>query len=385
MGDIRAIAVETRLSGVKGLWYLATPYAKYPLGVDTAATHAAQLAAALIMQGVHVFSPITHGHAIKHYTPAPGQHDWLALNELIMEGCQGLIVARMPGYHYSSGVQREIKWFERHNKPVLYLDVRDILGVGDDVALGAEAEAKLMGEPQPMSFKTARAAATAAAFKTEDVPRWYVGHFADALAYASYLAKQNAQQERDDAAASYDPANPTPPDGKTLPRNVAAETVTKTVYFEKDVWQAGYEAGSADASSGGKENPRFKNGYAAGWHDHALEVSTTDEQLDRAAKSLADMVSEWYVGLGIKPLPADLLRKRLARFMHVDSEQPTPSDEELPTWSSPSYLPKGVALVEQAANDVTALMLEWHTTVNTPHPMHRPLAELVRQRLDKYL
>lgn len=138
---------------VKGLWYLATPYAKYPFGKDTAARHASQLAAALMNNGVKAFSPIAHGHTIQLQGAVQGHDWWLAFDERIMATCAGIIVARMPGYHFSKGVEWETKWFQERGLPVLYLDVVEILGIPEifnDENLAAEVEAKIMGEKQPL-------------------------------------------------------------------------------------------------------------------------------------------------------------------------------------------------------------------------------------------
>lgn len=153
MANFREVIEATRMGGYKGLWYLATPYAKYPFGMETAAQHAAKIAAELINNNVAVFCPIAHGHLIQ-IGGAKGGHDiWLPLDEMFMLGCVGLIVARMPGYHYSKGVQHEIEWFAKRGIVPLYLDVIEFLQlppIFSDASLAAEAEAKIMEEPQPM-------------------------------------------------------------------------------------------------------------------------------------------------------------------------------------------------------------------------------------------
>lgn len=155
MPDIRDIVNEIRLLNVpKGLWYLATPYAKYPFGKDTAAKHAAKIAAEFIKNDVAVFCPIAHGHLINMNGGPVDRHDiWLPLDELFMRACVGVIVARMPGYHYSTGVNWEIKWFAERGISPLYCDVAEFLELPEyfnERALSDEAEAKIMNEPQPM-------------------------------------------------------------------------------------------------------------------------------------------------------------------------------------------------------------------------------------------
>lgn len=153
MTSIRDVINETRiLNAPKGLWYLATPYAKYPFGKDEAARHAAKIAAEFINNGVAVFCPIAHGHTIQTNGGIQGHDVWLGLDELIMHACVGLIVPRMPGWHFSKGVTWEIEWFAKHGIEPLYCDVVEFLGMPEyfnERALSDEAEAKLMDEPQP--------------------------------------------------------------------------------------------------------------------------------------------------------------------------------------------------------------------------------------------
>lgn len=51
------------LSGA-GLVYLATPYSKYPRGIEAAFVDASRLAACLVRLGISVYSPIAHTHPI---------------------------------------------------------------------------------------------------------------------------------------------------------------------------------------------------------------------------------------------------------------------------------------------------------------------------------
>lgn len=154
MTDIRSV-IDMVKSGLGdgGLWYLATPYAKYPMGKDAAATHAAKIAAELIKNDVAVFCPIAHGHLINLNGGPADRHDvWLPLDTKFMRFCCGIIVARMPGYHYSTGVKYEIDWFTKAGRPIIYIDVIDFLHLPEifnEQSLSDEAEAKIMNEAQP--------------------------------------------------------------------------------------------------------------------------------------------------------------------------------------------------------------------------------------------
>lgn len=153
MSDIHAVIKEIReRGGGKGLWYLATPYAKYPFGKDEAARHAAHIAAEFINNGVAVFCPIAHGHTIQTNGGIQGHDVWLGLDELVMNTCRGIIVPHMPGWHFSKGVRWEIEWFAKKGISPFYCDVVEFLGLPDffnKQGLSDEAEAKLLDEPQP--------------------------------------------------------------------------------------------------------------------------------------------------------------------------------------------------------------------------------------------
>lgn len=107
------------------LFYLASPYTLYEAGQDAAAEAVAKIAARLTKEGRRVYSPIVHTHFIATLGGIdPLDHDfWMGVDEAMMERCDGLIVARLPGWKESKGVGMEIKWF-MENKHVLpeYVD-----------------------------------------------------------------------------------------------------------------------------------------------------------------------------------------------------------------------------------------------------------------------
>jgi Domain of unknown function (DUF1937) len=106
------------------LAYLATPYSKYPTGPHGAFFDAARLAGKLLLAGVNVYSPIAHTHPIGLYSGMDilDLKIWLPVDELMMERCDILIVARMAGWETSSGIAHEIEFFERAGKPIFDLD-----------------------------------------------------------------------------------------------------------------------------------------------------------------------------------------------------------------------------------------------------------------------
>jgi Domain of unknown function (DUF1937) len=108
-----------------GLTYLATPYSKYPNGIDVAFRDACMLAANLISLGMKVYSPIAHTHPIAIYGSVdPFDHAiWLPLDFAIMDRCDNLLVAHMSGWEDSYGIGEEIKYFTKAGKEIYDLDV----------------------------------------------------------------------------------------------------------------------------------------------------------------------------------------------------------------------------------------------------------------------
>ena len=85
----------------------------------------------LIRCQVPVFSPIAHSHPIALIGGIdPKSHDvWLPADEPLMLSACGVIVAMLPGWQDSHGVEAEIKLFKQSSKPVLYMmPDNDVLG-----------------------------------------------------------------------------------------------------------------------------------------------------------------------------------------------------------------------------------------------------------------
>lgn len=106
------------------LYYVASPYSKYPAGIEQAFRDISAIAARLLRFGYKVFSPIAHTHPIAIYGGIdPLNHDiWLPFDEAIIAKCDGIIVAMMQGWEESHGVNWEIERFKRDGKPVYYFD-----------------------------------------------------------------------------------------------------------------------------------------------------------------------------------------------------------------------------------------------------------------------
>lgn len=105
------------------LYYLATPYSKYPKGLEHAFRDAARLTARLLVEGLKVYSPIAHTHPIAiHGGLDPLAHDvWLPFDEAIMAKADALLVAHMEGWNDSFGIAHEIGVFKQADKPIYHL------------------------------------------------------------------------------------------------------------------------------------------------------------------------------------------------------------------------------------------------------------------------
>ena len=109
-----------------GYWYLATPYSKWPAGLDDACKTAATLCGRLLLAGVNTYSPIAHSHPVSLTLEGqvdPRDHDfWLRADKPLFEAAHGLLVADFPGWRESVGVAKEIAWSRAHVKPSFLLN-----------------------------------------------------------------------------------------------------------------------------------------------------------------------------------------------------------------------------------------------------------------------
>lgn len=103
------------------LWYLATPYSKYPHGIAGAYELACKQSALLISHGIHVFSPIAHSHGIAFHGELDAlSHDlWLKMDQTYMDLCVGCIFLLAESWEKSFGMAQEKWYFEQVGKPVI--------------------------------------------------------------------------------------------------------------------------------------------------------------------------------------------------------------------------------------------------------------------------
>lgn len=104
-------------------WYLATPYSKYPGGIDQAFRDACLETALLLKAGVPVFCPIAHTHPVAiHGQLDPFDHAiWMPVDKPMMEAAKGIIICKMEWWEQSRGVKAERDYFLAAGKPIIYM------------------------------------------------------------------------------------------------------------------------------------------------------------------------------------------------------------------------------------------------------------------------
>lgn len=106
------------------LVYVATPYSRYPQGLDSAYEDACEAAWWLNCAGVNHYSPIIYTHPLAAMwgvdrLDAPF---WLSFDGAMMNACDALAVIKMEGWNESEGVALEIAKFTDAGKPIYTID-----------------------------------------------------------------------------------------------------------------------------------------------------------------------------------------------------------------------------------------------------------------------
>jgi Domain of unknown function (DUF1937) len=107
--------------------YLACPYTDPDPAVRKARFEVATAVAAdFIRAGRVVYSPITMTHPIDMVLAGAsntlGSDYWVAFDEAFMEMCSEMVVIQLDGWQESSGIRREIAYFNDHKKPIRYME-----------------------------------------------------------------------------------------------------------------------------------------------------------------------------------------------------------------------------------------------------------------------
>lgn len=104
----------------KGFWYLAGPYTG---NENLNYQYLSQVASALILEGVSVFSPITQSHILQtYYGCTLNGEQWLDIDHQFVVACAGILLCKLPGWQESKGVQRELEWAHKYKKPVVAIN-----------------------------------------------------------------------------------------------------------------------------------------------------------------------------------------------------------------------------------------------------------------------
>jgi hypothetical protein len=109
------------------LIYLACPYTHPDANVRLYRfQQATKAAAALIRRGHIVFSPITMTHPIDIELAGAestlGSEFWVHFDETFMDRCDIFVLLPLVGWQDSSGVRRELAYFQAMGKPLKILD-----------------------------------------------------------------------------------------------------------------------------------------------------------------------------------------------------------------------------------------------------------------------
>jgi nucleoside 2-deoxyribosyltransferase len=104
---------------------LASPYSKYPKGLEAAFQEISRVGGYLLGQGIELYCPIAHNHPMHMYSPIdlPNTHEfWLGLDTHFLADCDALVICTMETWDTSSGIDTELKYALHHDIPVYYLD-----------------------------------------------------------------------------------------------------------------------------------------------------------------------------------------------------------------------------------------------------------------------
>lgn len=118
------------------LIYLASPYTHKNKSIMAKRfIDISNIAAKLTNKGLFIFSPISMNHPWKEYSDEPLGYTWefwQTFDTKLLDKCDEILVAMMPGWKESIGVQAEIKIARQLGKPVKYLNV-DTMKIHNEV------------------------------------------------------------------------------------------------------------------------------------------------------------------------------------------------------------------------------------------------------------
>lgn len=109
---------------MKTLIYLATPYSDPDPAVrEQRFVIVNRVAAVLMRNGLHIFSPISHTHPIALAGELPkGWEFWQGYDRAILDACVKVLVLMQSGWQESVGVTAEILLAEEMGLPIEYIE-----------------------------------------------------------------------------------------------------------------------------------------------------------------------------------------------------------------------------------------------------------------------
>jgi hypothetical protein len=109
-------------------FYLATPYSKYPGGVEAAYRLACEQTALLLAARIPTFSPIAHTHGVAiHGNLDPLDHSiWMDADYPMMDAAMGLIFLKAESWEQSVGMNIELNRFIDAAKPIFNMTPGEI-------------------------------------------------------------------------------------------------------------------------------------------------------------------------------------------------------------------------------------------------------------------
>lgn len=112
--------VLPELRETDGFFYVGSAYSLYPMGHSAANRMACEVTGELLRQGLNVFSPIAHSHAVAMLAGLDNLDWslWMRANRPLMEAAAGLIVIKSAGWQESRGLAEEIAFFRESCLPI---------------------------------------------------------------------------------------------------------------------------------------------------------------------------------------------------------------------------------------------------------------------------
>ena len=103
--------------------YVASPYSKYPGGMEAAFHEVCRAAAWLVKQGVKVFCPIAHTHpiAVAGNMDLADHEIWMPQDGPFMDAASCMVIVEMESFDTSYGIQQEHNAFIAAGKRVYHL------------------------------------------------------------------------------------------------------------------------------------------------------------------------------------------------------------------------------------------------------------------------